>query len=220
MRRCLRGFPAAPRAAGITLPRAPRTPRPVRGLIAPGSQLSWPARVCAVARSSIRGDELDWTEVGTAFLLGCITLLRVIVLIALATLSGCRSGSGSACGPRWPSGSSPRRSSWRRSRPTSLFPVVGRRSSGLRLNPDIWLRPLMVLGTQWYILFNVIAGASAFPNDLEEAATSFRLRGWSGGASHPAGNLPLLRDRCDHRERRLLERQHRRGNGELGRSRR
>ena len=31
------------------------------------------------------------------------------------------------------------------------------------LNPDIWLTPLMVLGTQWYILFNVIAGAAAFP---------------------------------------------------------
>ena len=35
----------------------------------------------------------------------------------------------------------------------------------------------MILGTQWYILFNVIAGASAFPNDLEERG-SFRIRGW------------------------------------------
>jgi NitT/TauT family transport system permease protein len=36
----------------------------------------------------------------------------------------------------------------------------------------------MILGTQWYILFNVIAGASAFPTDLREAAGSFHLRGW------------------------------------------
>jgi NitT/TauT family transport system permease protein len=36
----------------------------------------------------------------------------------------------------------------------------------------------MILGTQWYILFNVIAGASAFPSDLREAATSFRVRPW------------------------------------------
>jgi NitT/TauT family transport system permease protein len=35
----------------------------------------------------------------------------------------------------------------------------------------------MVLGTQWYILFNVIAGASAFPNDLKEAAATFRIGG-------------------------------------------
>jgi NitT/TauT family transport system permease protein len=33
----------------------------------------------------------------------------------------------------------------------------------------------MILGTQWYILFNVIAGASAFPSDLREAAASFRI---------------------------------------------
>ena len=46
------------------------------------------------------------------------------------------------------------------------------------LNPNIWLSPLMILGTQWYILFNVIAGASAFPADLREAAGSFHLRGW------------------------------------------
>jgi NitT/TauT family transport system permease protein len=37
---------------------------------------------------------------------------------------------------------------------------------------------LMLLGTQWYILFNVIAGAMAIPADLREAATSFRIRGW------------------------------------------
>ena len=36
----------------------------------------------------------------------------------------------------------------------------------------------MVLGTQWYILFNVIAGASAFPTDLREASTLYRLRTW------------------------------------------
>ena len=36
----------------------------------------------------------------------------------------------------------------------------------------------MILGTQWYILFNVIAGASAFPSDFREAAASFRIPGW------------------------------------------
>ena len=33
----------------------------------------------------------------------------------------------------------------------------------------------MALGAQWYILFNVIAGASAIPNDLREAAANLRL---------------------------------------------
>jgi NitT/TauT family transport system permease protein len=37
---------------------------------------------------------------------------------------------------------------------------------------------LMLLGTQWYILFNVIAGATAIPADLREAAREYRLTGW------------------------------------------
>src|SRR5262249_9345555 len=37
---------------------------------------------------------------------------------------------------------------------------------------------LMLLGTQWYILFNVVAGAMAIPADLREAAHSFRFSLW------------------------------------------
>jgi NitT/TauT family transport system permease protein len=45
-------------------------------------------------------------------------------------------------------------------------------------NPDIWLSPLIILGTQWYILFNVIAGTTAYPSDFREAADNFQIRGW------------------------------------------
>jgi NitT/TauT family transport system permease protein len=48
----------------------------------------------------------------------------------------------------------------------------------LRADPNIWLSPLIILGTQWYILFNVVAGASALPNDLKEAAGMFHLHAW------------------------------------------
>src|SRR6185369_7874789 len=59
-----------------------------------------------------------------------------------------------------------------------LFPIAVVAIVTWHLDPNIWLSPLMVLGTQWYILFNVIAGASAFPTDLREASTLFRLRTW------------------------------------------
>jgi NitT/TauT family transport system permease protein len=59
-----------------------------------------------------------------------------------------------------------------------LFPIAVYVIVRFSLGPKIWLTPLMILGTQWYILFNVIAGASAFPSDLREAAASFRVRGW------------------------------------------
>ena len=38
--------------------------------------------------------------------------------------------------------------------------------------------PLMILGTQWYILFNVIAGVSGIPKEIRLAATNFKVRGW------------------------------------------
>jgi NitT/TauT family transport system permease protein len=43
------------------------------------------------------------------------------------------------------------------------------------LNKDIWLSPLMILGTQWYILFNVIAGASSLPDEQKYAVKSLGL---------------------------------------------
>ncbi len=61
---------------------------------------------------------------------------------------------------------------------TALFPVVLliliRVGGGLGFGSIV----LLLLGTQWYILFNVIAGATAIPTDLKEAACVFGLRGW------------------------------------------
>ncbi len=61
---------------------------------------------------------------------------------------------------------------------TALFPVVLlvliRLGGGLGVGSIV----LLLLGTQWYILFNVIAGAIAIPTDLKEAASVFGLRGW------------------------------------------
>jgi NitT/TauT family transport system permease protein len=37
---------------------------------------------------------------------------------------------------------------------------------------------LIAMGTQWYILFNVIAGSMAIPNDLKEAGKTYGLGGW------------------------------------------
>ena len=61
---------------------------------------------------------------------------------------------------------------------TALFPVVLlvliRLGGGLGVGSIV----LLLLGTQWYILFNVIAGAIAIPTDLKEAASVFGIRGW------------------------------------------
>jgi len=58
-----------------------------------------------------------------------------------------------------------------------MFPVAVLLILKFRLDPDIWLSPLMILGTQWYLLFNVVAGASTIPTELRFAASNLGLRG-------------------------------------------
>ncbi|MDP9051811.1 MAG: ABC transporter permease subunit [Acidobacteriota bacterium] len=58
---------------------------------------------------------------------------------------------------------------------TALFPVVLLILIRLGGGLGIGSIALMLLGTQWYILFNVIAGAMAIPTDLKEVATLFRF---------------------------------------------
>jgi len=59
-----------------------------------------------------------------------------------------------------------------------LFPLAVVSIVTLKLDPDIWLSPLMILGTQWYILFNVIAGAAVIPREFLDVGASFQVGGW------------------------------------------
>jgi len=58
---------------------------------------------------------------------------------------------------------------------TALFPVILLALVRLGGGMGLGSIALMLLGTQWYILFNVIAGAMAIPTDLKEVATLFRF---------------------------------------------
>ena len=58
-----------------------------------------------------------------------------------------------------------------------VYPVVFGVIVAYDMNVDIWTIPLMMLGTQWYILFNVIAGMSCVPSELKLAVKNFGLRG-------------------------------------------
>src|SRR5246127_5088291 len=109
---------------------------------------------------------------------GFITLARVVVLIFLASLIWVPIGVWIGLRPKLAERIQPL-AQFLAAFPANLaFPVFVVMIVRYGLNANIWLSPLMILGTQWYILFNVIAGASAFPTDLREAAGSFHLRGW------------------------------------------
>jgi NitT/TauT family transport system permease protein len=59
-----------------------------------------------------------------------------------------------------------------------FFPIAVTLILRYHLDVEIWLSPLMILGTQWYILFNVIAGAAAIPADLHYAANNLGVSRW------------------------------------------
>ncbi len=121
---------------------------------------------------------LSWPDVAEALGLGLITLLRVVVLMILATLVWVPIGVWLGLRPKWGRRIQPL-AQFMAAFPANLFfPVFVVLIVRFGGSPDVWLTPLMILGTQWYILFNVIAGASAFPGDLQEAARNFRVGGW------------------------------------------
>ena len=121
---------------------------------------------------------LSLSDVFSAVGHGFVTLLRVIVLIALATLIWVPVGVWIGLRPKLAERVQPL-AQFLAAFPANLaFPVFVVIIVRYHLDPNIWLSPLMILGTQWYILFNVIAGASAFPTDLREVAGSFHLGGW------------------------------------------
>jgi len=122
--------------------------------------------------------EVGWAEAAHVFVLGFYTMLRVLALIALAALVWVPVGVWIGMNPRW-AGRLQAAAQFMAAFPANLmFPIAVVLIVRWHLDPDIWLSPLMVLGTQWYLLFNVIAGASTIPAELRYAAQNLGLRGW------------------------------------------
>ena len=121
---------------------------------------------------------LSSADVATAAKDGALTLLRVMILIVLASIVWVPIAVMIGLRPRLAEKVQPIAQFLAAFPANLLFPLATFFIVRFTLDPKIWLSPLMILGTQWYILFNVIAGASAFPSDLREMAASFRIHGW------------------------------------------
>jgi NitT/TauT family transport system permease protein len=122
--------------------------------------------------------ELSWSDLLEAIGLTSLTLLRVVTLLAIATAFWVPVSVWIGLRPRVAERVQPVAQFLAAFPANVLFPLAVMGIVRFQLNPDIWLSPLIIFGTQWYIVFNVIAGASAFPNDLKEAALTFRSKGW------------------------------------------
>ena len=120
---------------------------------------------------------VGWAEVGHVFVLGFYTLIRVIVLIGLAALVWVPVGIWIGMNPDVAARVQAVAQFLAAFPANLMFPVFVLVIVHFKLTPDIWLSPLMIFGTQWYLLFNVIAGASTVPTELRYAAKNLGLKG-------------------------------------------
>ncbi|WP_342278382.1 ABC transporter permease [Candidatus Tisiphia endosymbiont of Myopa tessellatipennis] len=123
--------------------------------------------------------DIGWSELLNVFVLASITMLRVVVLIILAAIIWVPIGIYVGLNPKVTAIVQPLAQFFAAFPANLLFPIVFIIITRYDLNPNIWLSPLMIMGAQWYILFNVIVGASTIPNDLKDATRIFKVSGWN-----------------------------------------
>jgi NitT/TauT family transport system permease protein len=124
------------------------------------------------------GTEIGLSDVGHVFLLGLATFCRVSVLIALASLIWVPVGVWIGLRPHIAHRAQPIVQFLAAFPANLFFPPMVFLIKEFHLNVEIWLSVLMILGTQWYILFNVIAGALALPTDYQYVAGNFGVTRW------------------------------------------
>ncbi|HLG90463.1 MAG TPA: ABC transporter permease subunit [Alphaproteobacteria bacterium] len=156
--------------------RARRLPREVE--LAYNAVLFAGAAYVAYRLGSVVARDLTLSEVGHVFYLGLLTAIRVLVLILLATFIWVPIGVWIGLRPRVTTKAQPIVQFMAAFPANLFFPVAVALIVHFNLNPEIWLSPLMILGTQWYILFNVIGGASALPRDFQYVSQNLGVSRW------------------------------------------
>jgi NitT/TauT family transport system permease protein len=134
--------------------------------------------VYAFVKMSILLASLTGTELRSIFLGAGATFLRVELTLALAALWTIPAGVMIGLHPKLSAVAQPLAQIAASVPATALFPIILllliRVGGGLGVGSIV----LLLLGTQWYILFNVIAGAIAIPTDLKEVTSIFRFGRW------------------------------------------
>ncbi|HKX08031.1 MAG TPA: ABC transporter permease subunit [Stellaceae bacterium] len=122
--------------------------------------------------------ELGLAEVWHVFLLAVATFVRVTVLIAIASLIWVPVGVWIGLRPPIAHRAQPIVQFLAAFPANLFFPIFVVAIRDYHLNVEIWLSVLMILGAQWYILFNVIAGTLALPTDYQYVASNLGVSRW------------------------------------------
>lgn len=121
---------------------------------------------------------ISFPEIRHVLYLGLITAFRVFVLIAIVSMIWVPVGVWIGLRPRMAQLAQPIAQILAAFPANLFYPFIVVFIVTYHLSPNIWLTPLMILGAQWYILFNVIAGASTIPKDLLQVTDNLGVVGW------------------------------------------
>ncbi|MCI1821565.1 MAG: ABC transporter permease subunit [Megasphaera sp.] len=128
--------------------------------------------------SAVMVYDMGLHEIFTVFSLGLYTFCRVMAALAIGALWTIPVGVKIGLQPKLSAKLQPIIQMVASFPANMIFPFVTIIFLRYQLNFETGSVFLMILGTQWYILFNVIAGAMSIPNDLLEAASVFKITGW------------------------------------------
>ncbi|MBS0359070.1 MAG: ABC transporter permease subunit [Proteobacteria bacterium] len=134
--------------------------------------------ICTTFVIRFFSQNFDIKEILHVFFLGTITATRVFVLIALSSLVWIPVGIWIGRKRKLVHFAQPIIQFLAAFPANLIYPIVVIAIVRFHLNVEVWVSPLMILGTQWYILFNVIAGVSALPKELYQATANFGVTGW------------------------------------------
>ena len=123
-------------------------------------------------------ENADFSELGRMFYLGACTFARVFSLIIICLLIWVPIGVWIGFRPDIADRSLPIIQFLAAFPPNIFYPLLMEVIIIYQLDVDIWCAPLMILGTQWYILFNVIAAVRAIPKEMLHAVNNMGVRGW------------------------------------------
>jgi NitT/TauT family transport system permease protein len=178
LRRLAARGPGRPRATATARPGRPRLAAVARTLSLAAFAVLCLAIAYGVCRLAVLLCDVSLAEWVGLVAAAVLTLLRVLAAVVLGTLWTLPAGLAIGLSPRLSRIFQPVVQVVASFPAPMFFPLViaALHAAGISLG---WGSiALMLLGTQWYVLFNVIAGAMAIPADLREAADSYRITGW------------------------------------------
>ena len=121
---------------------------------------------------------LGWQNIWHVFLLSAASTLRIVATILISSIVWVPIGVYIGRNPRLAKLTQPIIQFLAAFPANLIYPLVVILILRYNLSINIWSTALIILGAQWYILFNVIAGTSTMPKEIYYVAQNFNVKGW------------------------------------------